>query len=84
MKKFIESMRISNGRAALVELHQRRFDLTRLAHFGKLAPIDLDAEVTAFLAAQPPQYLTALCKLRITFGRDLEKIEIDGIRSYGW
>jgi len=77
MKKFIESMRISNGKAALVELHQRRFDLTRLAHFGRLAPIDLEAEVTAFVAAQPSEYSTALCKLRVTYGRDIEKIEID-------
>jgi len=77
MKKFIESMRISNGKAALVELHQRRFDLTRLAHFGTLAPVDLEAEVTTFLAAQPTKYLTALCKLRITYGRHLEDIEID-------
>ncbi len=77
MKKFIESMRIYNGEAFRIELHQRRFDLTRLAHYGMLSTVDLNAEVNAFLARQPAEILQGLSKLRITYRDKIEMIEIE-------
>lgn len=77
MKKFIESLRISNGEVSLIELHQRRFDLTRLAHFGLLPRIDLKNEIAAWLAKAPVKAAQGLVKMRIVYGIELESISAE-------
>lgn len=77
MKKFIESVRMQNGKAALLELHQRRFDLTRLAHYGVLPAIDLSAAITQFVASGPGDIRSGFCKLRITYSREIETMEAE-------
>jgi 4-amino-4-deoxychorismate lyase len=77
MKKFIESLRIYNGEVSLIELHQRRFDLTRLAHFGHLPRIDLKSEIAAWLANAPATAAQGLVKMRIVYGIELEDISAE-------
>jgi len=74
MKKFIESMRMYNGEVSLIELHQRRFDLTRLAHFGRLPRIDLAEAIAAFLSEQPTLKAQVLYKLRVVYDREIASI----------
>ncbi len=74
MKKFIESLRMYNGEVSLIALHQRRFDLTRLAHFGRLPRIDLAKAIAAFLREQPTLEAQVLYKLRVVYDREIESV----------
>ncbi len=77
MKQFFESVRINNGEAFLIELHQRRFDLTRLAHFGILPAVDLGHAIESFVAAQTDKARIGLQKLRLTYSSQIEKMEVE-------
>ncbi len=81
MKKFIESMRMHNGEVSLIELHQRRFDLTRLAHYGKQPRIVLAKAIDDFVAMQPALKSQGLCKVRVVYDSDLESIVAEPYRQ---
>ncbi len=70
--KFIESLRLEQGEIKNLPLHQRRLDLTLLAHFGRAARIDLAAQLTH--RALPA---SGLFKVRVTYGREIFSIDID-------
>lgn len=72
MKRFIESICLLNGELRNLELHQRRLKLTQLAHFGAIAQIDLKAELGRLSLPS-----VGLFKVRVTYGRKLESIEVD-------
>jgi 4-amino-4-deoxychorismate lyase len=72
MTEFIESLRLENGKVFHLELHQRRLNLTTLAHYGAGIRLDLEAELKR---APLPQ--TGLHKIRVTYGRTVESVEIE-------
>mgnify|MGYP000872247077 CR=1 FL=1 len=72
MKLFIESICLENGELRNLPLHQRRLELTMLAHFGNSARIDLMAEL-----AHRSLPATGLYKVRVTYGLHITDIEIE-------
>jgi len=69
---FIESICLKDGALRNLALHQRRLDLTQLAHFGAPGRINLaDALAAEALPA------TGLYKIRITYGKEIHQIEIE-------
>lgn len=70
--KFIESIRLENGILPRLDLHQRRVNLTLLAHYGRGAAIDLARELSH-------RSLPAggLFKIRVTYDRQITGIDID-------
>lgn len=72
MKYFIESIYLSGGELRNLALHQRRLRLTQLAHFGSSARIELENQL-----ARRSLPTGGLFKVRVTYGRAIESIEID-------
>lgn len=72
MKRFIESICLADGELRNLELHQRRLLLTQLAHFGFTARIDLKTQL-----AHRSLPAVGLFKVRVTYGREIESIEVD-------
>ncbi|MBN8219814.1 MAG: aminotransferase class IV [Spirochaetes bacterium] len=70
--KFIESIRLENGILPRLDLHQRRVNLTLLAHYGKAAAIDLTREL---MHRSLPA--AGLFKIRVTYDRKITGIDID-------
>lgn len=70
--KFIESIRLEEGTIFHLELHQRRTDLTTLAHFGRKIRHNLSAALS--LQSLPA---SGLYKIRITYDVQIRAIEID-------
>ncbi|HRP70865.1 MAG TPA: hypothetical protein PLY93_15175, partial [Turneriella sp.] len=70
--KFIETLRLENGKIPLVELHQARVDLTLLAHYGSAVKITL---LPALTSLHKPRM--GLFKIRITYSSYLESIVIE-------
>lgn len=70
--KFIESICLENGEFRNIGLHQRRLELTTLAHFGYAVRIDLKTQLErrSFPAV-------GLFKVRVTYGQELESIDVD-------
>lgn len=70
--KFIESICLENGCLRNLELHQRRLELTTLAHFGYGVCIDLKTQLErrSFPAV-------GLFKVRVTYAQELESIDVD-------
>ncbi len=72
MTRFIESIYLSDGELRNLELHQRRLLLTQLAHFGLAARIDLKTQL-----ARRSLPAVGLYKVRVTYSREIESIEVD-------
>ncbi|MFO1479747.1 MAG: hypothetical protein U1F40_16005 [Turneriella sp.] len=72
MMRFIESIYLADGELRNLGLHQRRLQLTQLAHFGFTARIDLKTQL-----AHRSLPAVGLFKLRVTYGREIESIEVD-------
>lgn len=70
--KFIESIRLEDGKLFHIDRHQRRVDLTLLAHFGGLTKINLAA-----VLAQQNLPAAGLFKIRVTYGREVVAVDID-------
>lgn len=70
--KFIESLRLEGGELKNLSLHQRRLDLTLLAHYGRAAAIDLAREL---MHRSLPA--AGLYKIRVTYTNRIETIDID-------
>lgn len=70
--KFIESIRLEAGDLWNLPLHQRRMDLTLIAHFGTSCRIDLANELKC--RSLPA---SGLFKIRVTYGQKIEAIEIE-------
>jgi 4-amino-4-deoxychorismate lyase len=70
--KFIESIRLENGELMNLELHQRRADMTLLAHFGAHVHIDLGRELTHRSLPAGGLY-----KVRVTYDREIAGIDVD-------
>ena len=70
--KFIESIRLENGMLPQLDLHQRRVNLTLLAHYGKAAAIDLAREL---MHRSLPA--AGLFKIRVTYDRKITGLDID-------
>ena len=70
--KFIESICLANGELRNLDWHQRRLEFTTLAHYGYSVRIDLATQLArrAFPAV-------GLFKLRVTYARELESIDVD-------
>lgn len=75
--KFIESICLENGEFRNIGLHQRRLELTTLAHFGYSVRFDLEKQLRrrSFPAA-------GLFKVRVTYSRQLESIDADPYRRH--
>lgn len=78
MMRFIESICLSGGELRNLELHQRRLQLTQLAHFGFATRIDLQTQLRR--RSLPA---VGLFKVRVTYGREIESIEIDPYTRHG-
>ena len=72
MTRFIESICLADGELRNLPLHQRRLNLAQLAHFGYGARIDLESQLRR--RSLPA---VGLFKLRVTYGREIESIEVD-------
>jgi len=70
--KFIESICLKDGELRNLDLHQRRVDLTLLAHFGAEPRIDLAREITR--DALPAQ---GLFKIRVRYERTISGMDIE-------
>lgn len=70
--KFIESIRLENGILPQLDLHQRRVNLTLLAHYGKAAAMDLTREL---MHRSLPA--AGLFKIRVTYDRKITGLDID-------
>jgi len=70
--KFIESICLENGWLRNLELHQRRLELTTLAHLGFSIRIDLKTQLER--RSLPA---VGLFKVRVTYARELESIDVD-------
>lgn len=70
--KFIESIRLEDAKIHNLALHQRRADLTTLAHFGQSIRHDLSA---ALAVHQAPAL--GLYKIRVTYGTKIYSVEIE-------
>ncbi|GAB4422462.1 MAG: hypothetical protein OHK0011_01450 [Turneriella sp.] len=77
MTRFIESIYLLNGELRNLELHQRRLMLTQLAHFGAATRIDLKTQLER--RSLPA---AGLYKLRVTYSREIESIEVDPYRRH--
>ncbi len=72
MTRFIESICLADGELRNLSLHQRRLNLAQLAHFGYGARIDLASQL-----GRRSLPAVGLFKLRVTYGREIESIEVD-------
>lgn len=70
--KFIESICLENGELKNLHLHQRRLDLTTLAHFGFSVRIDLKTQLER--RSLPA---VGLFKVRVTYDRTVLSIDVD-------
>lgn len=70
--KFIESICLENGNLRNLHWHQRRLELTTLAHFGYLVRINLKMQLER--RSLPA---VGLFKVRVTYARELESIDVD-------
>jgi len=70
--KFIETLRLENGEIPLIELHQKRVDLTLLAHYGAALSLGLRRALDG--VSKPRD---GLFKIRITYSNRIESIEVE-------
>ncbi|MBS0619533.1 MAG: hypothetical protein JSR44_15210 [Spirochaetes bacterium] len=70
--RFIESICLKDGALRNLSLHQRRLDLTQLAHFGALSRIYLAEKLATQLMPQ-----TGLHKIRVTYEKEIQQVEIE-------
>lgn len=70
--KFIESICLENGMLRNLHWHQRRLEITTLAHFGFSVRIDLNTQLER--RALPA---AGLFKVRLTYDRDVVSIDVD-------
>jgi len=72
MSPLIESLKLKNGVLLNLAYHQRRINRSMDELFPKAERIDLAKEITI-----PGRYLTGFYKVRVSYGPDIEKIEIE-------
>lgn len=70
MSQFIETICYVNRELRNLDLHQNRFNKTRLAHFPKAKLINLTEEITIPSNLNEDKY-----KVRVVYGKDIELIE---------
>lgn len=67
----LETIRLENGCLPHLAYHQKRLTESRAFHFGELPPLDLDK-----LLRIPDDAKNGLFKVRVVYGKEVEKIEI--------